>query len=48
MRGEIPQPSSMTEHEGVRIVLKRMFVGEASHSAKAGVIFHRTFCLFVS
>lgn len=46
----MPQPSSMMEHEeDVRIVLKRMFEGEESHSAKTGVIFHKTvfvlFCL---
>jgi hypothetical protein len=40
----MPQPSSMMEHEVVRTVLKRMFDGEESHSANAGVIFHKTVC----
>lgn len=45
LRGEIPHPSSMMEHDGVRTVRKSGFEGEASHSANAGVIFQRT--LFV-
>lgn len=42
----MPQPSSMMELDGddVRIVLRSMFEGEESHSAKRGVIFHRTVC----
>lgn len=42
----MPQPSSMMEDDGevARIVLMRMFEGEESHSAKRGVIFHRTSC----
>jgi hypothetical protein len=41
----MPQPSSMMEGEDAevaRIVLRRMFDGEESHSAKKGVTFHRT------
>lgn len=44
LRGEMPQPSSMTvAAEGSRAPeVKRMLSGEASHWAKRGVTFHRT------
>lgn len=47
LRGDIPQPSSRTVDEGVRMVVKRGFEGEASQLAKRGVTFHRTAHSFV-
>ena len=42
-RAEMPQPSSQAREVGVRTSwVKRGLVGEASHSAKRGVIFQRT------
>lgn len=38
----MPHPNSSTVDDGVRMLLKRGFVGAESHSAKRGVTFHNT------